>query len=284
MICQLSSDDFMPMKKQSKTQDNYIILPVSTTRLNGEESSAVANFLSQVEPAKQIRLNVRKSPEEPATAIDLKVLDSIHQQGAKLISISKEELADFRFSYPGLRIIKEKFYRPAVCANVQIRLQIRQIRARVITTFKILDPEGNGIPDVTVVIFTDFAIGRGASGVTAGHGNVKLKLDKNTAERIYIYPNHSYWGYYKRSVKLSNTMKMISTYPKNRYAVMDGTSMACPAAAGLAARLLAGSPQILSMPRNQAHADEMTKYLAVNIKSLGFGSNFEGKGMLRAPV
>jgi hypothetical protein len=508
MICQLSSDDFMPMKKQSKTQDNYIILPVSTTRLNGEESSAVANFLSQVEPAKQIRLNVRKSPEEPATAIDLKVLDSIHQQGAKLVSISKEELADFRFSYPGLRIIKEKFYRPAVCANVQIRLQIRQIRARVITTFKILDPEGNGIPDVTVVIFTDFAIGRGASGITDGHGNLKLKLDKYTAERIYIYPNHSYWGYYKRSVKLSNTMKIklrpiaasytdslryfydtphwksitqkvrvgiidtgvgphtdvkvtggknlvrgedekdyadngeghgthvagiigasgklkgmaagveimsyrvfpkdagassfaimkaidqaitdgcdlinmslgqaeddegidsyikeaynagvlcfaangndsrspvsfpaayslsiavsamgrkstfpgnsvsasavqapygidkkdfiadfsnigpetdlcapgvgiISTYPKNRYAVMDGTSMACPAAAGLAARLLAGSPQILSMPRNQARADEMTKYLAVNIKSLGFGSTFEGKGMLRAPV
>jgi hypothetical protein len=195
------------MKKQNKNKENYIILPVTKTRIDGEDSSKVADFLSKVEPAKPLKLSVRKAPEEAPAAIELKVLDSIHKQGAKLVSISKEELAEFRFSYPGLRIIKEKFYRPAVCANVQIRLPIRQIRARVITTFKILDTEGKGIPEVMVVAFTDFATGKGTSGVTDAQGSVKLKLDKNTAERIYIYPEHSYWGYYKRSVKLSNTMQ-----------------------------------------------------------------------------
>jgi hypothetical protein len=45
-----------------------------------------------------------------------------------------------------------------------------------------------------------------------------------------------------------------------------------------------GNPQILSMPRNQPPADELIKYLAVYIKSLGFAANFEDEGMLRLPL
>lgn len=496
------------MKKQPKTQENFIILPVSNTRINGEDSFKVADFLKQLgnaaEASSVVKLTVRNAPEQPIEDISVKVIDSIHDQGAKLISISKEKLADFRFSYPGLRIIKEKFYRPAVCANEHIQVQIRQIRAKVVVNFTITDPSGKGIEGATVVAFTDFASGKGASGVTDITGAIKLKLDKNTAERIYIYAEDSYWGYFKKSVKLSNTLTIklqpietgytdalryfydtanwplitqkvrvgiidtgvgphqdlkvtggknlvtgedetdygdngeghgthvggiiaahgkingvaagveimsyrvfpkgegasnfnimkaldqaiadkcdiinmslgqteddegidsyikeaynagilcfvangndsrspvsfpaayslsiavsamgrkstfpansvssaavqtpygtdkkdfiadfsnvgpetdltapgvgiISTFPNDLYAVMDGTSMACPAAAGMAARILSGNPSLLNLPRNQTRADEMTKYLAVHIKSMGFGATFEGKGML----
>lgn len=496
------------MKKQNKSSENFILLPVSKTRLYPGESPKVASFLKQLSSsAKKIatlKLDVRKTPEAPSEDISIKVLDSIHTEGAKLISINKEELANFRFSYPGLRIIPERIYRPAVSAREKIQLQIRQIRAKIVISFVITDPAGKALPGMTVIAFTDFANRRGASGTTNSDGIVKLKVDKSSAERIYIYADHSYWGYFKKTVKLTSQMKIklqpidtsytdalrffydtpkwpvitqkirigiidtgvgphpdlkvtggknlvkgedendygdngeghgthvggiigasgkitgvaagveimsyrvfpkgegassfdimkaidqaitdqcdlinmslgqagedegidsyikeaynagivcfaangndsrdpvsfpaayslsiavsamgrkgtfpansiasaavqapygtdkkdfiadfsnigsetdltapgvgiISCYPENRYASMDGTSMACPAAAGMAARILSGNPNLLSLPRNQIRADEMIKYLAIHVKSMGFGANFEGKGML----
>lgn len=73
---------------------------------------------------------------------------------------------------------------------------------------------------------------------------------------------------------------IISTYPNNLYAVMDGTSMSCPAAIGLAARLLAERPDLLQMPQIQRRADEITKYFAKYIRRMGFGASYEGNGML----
>jgi subtilisin len=72
---------------------------------------------------------------------------------------------------------------------------------------------------------------------------------------------------------------IISTYPGG-YAVLDGTSMACPAAAGLAAQLLAGQAAILSMPRTQARSDAMAQFVLQHAKSLGFVASLQGQGML----
>lgn len=460
------------------------------------------------QPAKKeavILLDVRKKYKQKKDEIEIKVLDSIEDSGAKLITINNEELADFRFSYPGLRMIPEKFYQPAVYSREKIRIQTRQNISTKALSFVITDSDLKPVPGVTVVVFTDFETGKGASGITDAKGTVLLNLGTATiAERIYIYPEHSYWGYFKKSVKLNSKMDfkllpvttsyvdtlryfyptaawpsighpvrvgiidtgvgphqdltviggknlvrgedesdygdngeghgthvggiiaaagklhgvaagaeimsyrvfpkgqgasnfdimkaldqaikdkcdlinmslgeaeddeaissyikeaynagilcfaangndsrgpvsfpaayslsiavsamgrkeafppnsvqtsavqapygtdkknfiadfsnigietdltapgvgIISTFPNDKYAVMDGTSMACPAAAGMAARLLSDQPDILNLPRNQARADEMVKYLAVYTKLMGFGANFEGKGML----
>ena len=62
---------------------------------------------------------------------------------------------------------------------------------------------------------------------------------------------------------------------------MDGTSMACPVAAGALARALAGKPKVLGMDRNQKRSDAIMKLALAAVQALGFGPSFEGAGLLR---
>ena len=73
---------------------------------------------------------------------------------------------------------------------------------------------------------------------------------------------------------------ILSTVPPNGYAPMSGTSMACPAATGMAARLLATQPAILAMPPTSARSVAMRQFLSSKAKQLGFGPLFEGLGQL----
>jgi subtilisin len=61
---------------------------------------------------------------------------------------------------------------------------------------------------------------------------------------------------------------------------MSGTSMACPAAVGLAASLLAKRTDLLKMERRQARSDAMVQAILQSAKLWGFGSRYEGQGML----
>ena len=74
---------------------------------------------------------------------------------------------------------------------------------------------------------------------------------------------------------------IISTFPGDKYAVMDGTSMACPAVVGASAKLLAKQPAILGMPRDQARSDAMLQAILQAARSLGFPGTLEGKGLIK---
>ena len=72
---------------------------------------------------------------------------------------------------------------------------------------------------------------------------------------------------------------ILSTVPGG-YAPLSGTSMACPAVTGVAARLLAEHANILSMARDQTGSDAIARLLLQSAKPLGFAARFEGQGML----
>lgn len=74
---------------------------------------------------------------------------------------------------------------------------------------------------------------------------------------------------------------IISTYPKDRYAVMSGTSMACPAVCGVAARLLANNAEVLALPRNQERSDRIAKLVFDAAVNLGFPPEMQGAGLPR---
>ena len=70
---------------------------------------------------------------------------------------------------------------------------------------------------------------------------------------------------------------IISTVP-NGHTEISGTSMACPAVTGAAARALAGSA-VLKKKRDRARSDAMVKAILATAKPLGFGVTFEGHGL-----
>lgn len=73
---------------------------------------------------------------------------------------------------------------------------------------------------------------------------------------------------------------IISWVNKTSKGVMDGTSMACPAVAGLFARLLSRAPGILSAERNQQRSDDIIKMANSHAVTIGFGAEYEGAGII----
>jgi subtilisin len=74
---------------------------------------------------------------------------------------------------------------------------------------------------------------------------------------------------------------IISTFPGDEYAIMDGTSMACPAVTGAAAKLLAAQPALLSTPRDQTRSDRMAHEVLKAALSLGFRPTLQGQGRIK---
>ena len=73
---------------------------------------------------------------------------------------------------------------------------------------------------------------------------------------------------------------IISTYPGG-HAALDGTSMACPAAVGAAAAFLSARRDLLDLPRDSARSEAMARAALGRAKTLGFGSLYEGQGLIR---
>jgi subtilisin len=72
---------------------------------------------------------------------------------------------------------------------------------------------------------------------------------------------------------------IVSSVPDG-YAVMDGTSMACPAATGALARRLSRDKALLGMFRDQSRSDAIVKLALTVAHDLGFPAVMQGAGVL----
>jgi subtilisin len=73
---------------------------------------------------------------------------------------------------------------------------------------------------------------------------------------------------------------IISTVPERDYAVMSGTSMACPAVTGCISALLSQQPEVLRMPLDANRTAAVTRLVLAKAIQQGLGSSLEGHGLL----
>jgi subtilisin len=150
-------------------------------------------------------------PEAPG--IRLRVLDSIHEDGAKLVELSPDSALAIRAHQPGLRLVPVVYYRPAVAPRFTVRLGPRsaakptvKIKLEVVSR-----KDGGPIAGAQVVAFTDFANLIGAQGTTNSKGQVNLSLGAMTKKvaRLYVYPpEKGFWGALRRNLTVSSGMRI----------------------------------------------------------------------------
>lgn len=72
---------------------------------------------------------------------------------------------------------------------------------------------------------------------------------------------------------------VVSCFPGGKYAVMSGTSMACPAVTGVAAAILGDNPALLNADRNADRVRSLVAGVRAVARDVGLGLNFQGFGL-----
>lgn len=207
------------MPENSDLQQFVLLPPRGMTarseRSNPELASFLVSLSSAVGPrmrrvsASGVVAEASRSRDRRSREVPMRVLDSIHEDGAKLVEMSPLAVSDLRAEQPGMRIVPVVFYEPALAPRLKLESRVRASRAGdgVKITLKIVSrTDGTPVAGAKVVAFTNFANREGADGVTNGKGEVKLALGASSRklQRLYVFPRMSFWGLLKKNVTVSS--------------------------------------------------------------------------------
>ena len=212
------------MSKEDRTQ--YVLLPTRGITARAGTPESVAKTLVHAFRA------MRHTPQDAPELEDVTVLDSIAEDGAKLVEMTPRAMHDLKALQPGLRIIPVVYYRPAWARHV-IRSRVTAANAKVKRTiaFVVKDDQGTAVAGADIVAFANFKAGDGVEGKTNAQGKFSTSLPTSikTFERIFIYPAKDVWGHLQGNVKIG--AEMTFTLPRVDVAgYTDGLRAAFPAA------------------------------------------------------
>lgn len=198
------------MAKKKVSVQQFVLLPTRGLRaLEPNSSPAVRStllFLNQ-------RLQVPDAAAPSGIALplaDIRIIDSIHEDGAKLVEMSPERASELRAAQPGLRIVPIVYYYPAVVPRHTVATKAvkgtKQATTKRLTVQVVSGTSGNPVVGATVVAFTDFAAKAGAQGVTNAKGQASLALGaaSKKIERLYIYATSGFWNELKQNFTLTD--------------------------------------------------------------------------------
>ena len=189
-------------------EQNFIILPakglVARFSENASVDPNVTDFLTKLSGhTKSVKAFSMKTTRL-AKALPIKVLDSVHEDGAQLVKMDPDKISDFRLAFPGVRLIPEVFFNKAVLPRQKLAPGIKKLTVGRNVKISVTDNQGKGISGADVIAFTDFEKREGAQGKTGGNGAVTLKFPAKTKsiERVYIYPKNTYWPFLRKRIML----------------------------------------------------------------------------------
>src|SRR5258708_3738761 len=169
------------MAAKSKLSE-YVILPARGLTAGADNLSAHSFLMSLNQKLtgtgpKSFAMTATVGP-----APQLNVLDSIHENGAKLIQVASDSLVHIRANQPGIRIVPVRYYRKMIArpSVVHSAAAAKTATAKSITIRVVAEGGATGVKGVHVVAFTDFANKFGAEGDSNSKGEVSLALGATT--------------------------------------------------------------------------------------------------------
>jgi hypothetical protein len=189
--------------------DQFIVLPIQGIRVPSPSiEAATGRFLR--------KLTVRTGPLRPfrlteAPGMELRLLDSVSEYGAKLVEIAPAALSALRSRQPGLRLVPLAFFHPAVAPRLRVETRAAAAKAAVKVRLRIVSRmDGTPVAGALVVAFTDFEQRIGAQGWTNAKGEVSLALGSASPKlkRLYIYPEKNFWSGLRKNITVSSDTRI----------------------------------------------------------------------------
>ncbi len=195
------------MTKASETEQ-FVLLPARGLRAASSTTSPEA--LAFLRGAEATRGSGSVAIE--GQQVQMKVVDSIGADGAKLVELSGTSVLAVRSLLPSLRLVPLRWYTPATAPIMQVENKTARASAKAPTiTLQVVSKNG-GTPVVgaIVVALVDVKNSLGAQGVTDSKGRVKLALGASSVklQGLYVYPEDAHWTLRKRNFTVSNATKV----------------------------------------------------------------------------
>lgn len=190
--------------------DQYILMPVRGLAVRGPTGSAGLEkfFASLTVPPALISVGAGL-----ATELKMRVLDSIQDNGAKLVEASPEAAAKLRTQQPGMRLVPVVYYREAraprmtVAAAPKLSAGAARLKVEIKVTSR---ADGSPVAGAELIALTDVLQRTGAVGRTDTKGKVALNLPPGTkVRRLYVYPEKGFWSLLRRNVQLTSGLSLL---------------------------------------------------------------------------
>ena len=201
-----------PAKKLSVQQ--FVLLPTRGLQARDPTSSAAVRSTLLFFDQRLLTPNAEVPAGIQIPLGNIRVLDSIHDDGAKLVEMTPDTASQLRASQPGIRIVPLVYYYPAVVPKQTINKTTastaKQSTAKPIIVQIVSASGGAPVTGATVVAFTDFGTKAGAQGITNARGQVSLALGgaSRKIERLYVYAKSGFWNGLKQNTTLTNGTKV----------------------------------------------------------------------------
>lgn len=190
----------------------FVLLPVRGSSVPVRAESFLTQLASSNHEVTFFRAHI--AGEADAAPIDMRVLDSIHENGTKLVELPVEEVSALRAAQPSLQVVPVVYFYPAIAPRPQLSassLAGTAVGVGGSLSMRIVSAAtGHGVAQAKVVAFTDFANRIGAQGITAPDGSVALTFGTavTSVERLYVYPQGPFWGLLKRSLVIAPAVEL----------------------------------------------------------------------------
>jgi subtilisin len=202
----------MSKNKKTPALQQFVLLPTRGLQARQPNSSLAVRSTLLFLNERLINPNIQKPVGFALPVTNMRVLDSIHEDGAKLVEMSPETASELRASQPGLRIVPVVYYYPAVAPREAIATTTKSAKkmAGSLAVRVVSAASGAPVAGATVVAFTDFATKAGAQGTTNASGQVSLAMGTTSKkiDRLYIYARSGFWNLLKQNFTLTSGMKL----------------------------------------------------------------------------